>query len=161
MTEFVNLDAGETVFFARELESKKSQTYDVVKAPLKAFELIPVSMDAGAGAETISYQQFDETGISKIIANYADDLPRADVKGKEFFACRRSAQRSLLAGLWSSAKHQLRPVLNASNGTALRFTVMRLTACRAGSALQTYRLPLLWRALQPLPHGLQRPLRKS
>ena len=94
MTEFVNLDAGETVFFARELESKKSQTYDVVKAPLKAFELIPVSMDAGAGAETISYQQFDETGISKIIANYADDLPRADVKGKEFFAKVRSIGNS-------------------------------------------------------------------
>jgi hypothetical protein len=83
---FYNLDSAETMFFARELESLKAQTYDVIRAPLKAFELIPVSTDAGAGAESIVYEQYDETGIAKIIANYADDLPRADVKGKEFVA---------------------------------------------------------------------------
>jgi hypothetical protein len=81
-----NLDSAQTMFFARELEAKKAATYDVIRAPLKAFELIPVSTEAGAGAETISYEQYDITGIAKIIANYADDLPRADVKGKEFFA---------------------------------------------------------------------------
>jgi hypothetical protein len=81
-----NLDSAQTMFFARELEAKKAATYDVIRAPLKAFELIPVSTEAGPGAETISYEQYDITGIAKIIANYADDLPRADVKGKEFFA---------------------------------------------------------------------------
>jgi hypothetical protein len=81
-----NLDSAQTIFFSRELEAKKAQTYDVIRAPLKAFELIPVSTEAGAGAEVISYEQYDITGIAKIIANYADDLPRADVKGKEFFA---------------------------------------------------------------------------
>lgn len=80
------LDAGETVFFQRELESIKSKTYDVIKKPLRAFVLIPVDSTVGAGAETIVYQQYDMTGIAKIIANYADDLPRADVKGKEFVA---------------------------------------------------------------------------
>lgn len=84
MTHYVNLDAAETAFFERELESVKSRTYDVVRAPLKAMQLIPMSTDAGAGAETITYQQFDQTGIAKIVANYADDLPRANVKGKEF-----------------------------------------------------------------------------
>lgn len=84
MPQYVNLDAAETLFFERELESVKSRTYDVIRAPLKALELIPMSTDAGAGAETITYQQFDMTGIAKIIANYADDLPRANVKGKEF-----------------------------------------------------------------------------
>lgn len=84
MPEYVNLDAAETMFFERELESVKSRTYDVIRAPLKALELIPMSTDAGAGAETITYQQFDMTGIAKIVANYADDLPRANVKGKEF-----------------------------------------------------------------------------
>ena len=84
--QFVNLDANETVFFARELESKKARAYDVVKAPLKAFDLFPVDTSAGAGAETIVYEQYDMTGLAKVIANYADDLPRADVKGKEFTA---------------------------------------------------------------------------
>ena len=94
MTQFTNLDSAETIFFERELEFKKAQTYDVVRAPLKAFELIPVSTEAGPGAEVISYEQYDMTGIAKIVANYADDLPRADVKGKEFFAQVRSVGNS-------------------------------------------------------------------
>lgn len=86
MSNYTNLDSAETLFFERELESRKAQTYDVVRAPLKAFELIPVSTDAGAAAESIVYEQYDQTGIAKIVSNYADDLPRADVKGKEFVA---------------------------------------------------------------------------
>lgn len=84
MTARTNLDAAQTSFFERELESIKSQTYDVVRAPLKALELIPMSTDAGAGAETITYQSFNMTGIAKVISNYANDLPRANVNGKEF-----------------------------------------------------------------------------
>lgn len=83
---FVNLDDAQTLFFARELEHRKAATYDVIRAPLKAFELIPVSTEAGPGAESIVYEQYDSTGVAKLIANYADDLPRSDVKGKEFFA---------------------------------------------------------------------------
>jgi len=86
----VNLDANETAFFARELEFIKSRSYDVVYPELKAIQLIPVSTEAGSGAETITYQQFDQVGVAKIIANYADDLPRADIKGKEFTAKVRS-----------------------------------------------------------------------
>ncbi len=94
MNAFTNLDAAESVFFERELEHRKSKTYDVIRAPLKAFELIPVSTEAGAGAESIVYEQYDSTGIAKIIANYADDLPRADVKGKEFTAMVKSVGNS-------------------------------------------------------------------
>lgn len=94
MLQFVNLDAAETVFFARELESKAARSYDVIKAPLKAFELFPVDTSDGPGCETISYKQFDQTGIAKIIGNYADDLPRANVKGKEFFAKVKSVGNS-------------------------------------------------------------------
>jgi hypothetical protein len=94
MTQYVNLDAAETIFFERELESVKSRTYDVIRAPLKAMELIPVSTDAGAGAETVRYEQYDMTGIAKIVANYADDLPRANVKGKEFVSLIQSIGNS-------------------------------------------------------------------
>lgn len=79
-----NLDANETVFFSRELEHVKAATYDVKRPELKAPRLIPVSTEAGPGAETITYEQWDEVGIMKIISNYADDLPRADVKAKQF-----------------------------------------------------------------------------
>lgn len=94
MSQYVNLDSAETLFFERELESRKSQTYDIVRAPLKAFELIPVDSSAGAGAESIVYEQYDITGIAKIIANYGDDLPRADVKGREFVARVKSVGNS-------------------------------------------------------------------
>lgn len=88
--KFVNLDANESVFFARELEHIKAQTYDIVYPELKAVKYIPVSTDAGAGAETITYTQYDEVGMAKVISNYADDLPRADVKGKQFTSVVRS-----------------------------------------------------------------------
>lgn len=79
-----NLDANESVFFARELEHIKARTYDVKRPEFKATRLIPVSTDAGPGAETITYEQYDEVGIMKIISNYAADLPRSDVKAAEF-----------------------------------------------------------------------------
>lgn len=83
---FKNIDEGESIFFARELEHIKAKTYDIKFQELKARMLFPLEFEANAGAETITYEQYDQTGIAKIISNYADDLPRADVKGKEFTA---------------------------------------------------------------------------
>lgn len=81
-----HLDASESAFFALETERIKAKTYDVVYPEFKATTLIPVSGEAGPGAESIAYYQFDEVGFAKIIASYADDFPRVDVKGKKFSA---------------------------------------------------------------------------
>lgn len=78
------LDANEGVFFARQLEYVKSQAYDVKRPPLSALQIFPVSTATPEGATTITYRQFDQLGMAKVIANYANDLPRADVTGKEF-----------------------------------------------------------------------------
>jgi hypothetical protein len=78
------LDADESIFFGRELEHVKAKTYDKKYAQLKARTLFPVSSEAGPGAESITYEQYDSVGIAKVIGSYADDLPRADVKGKQF-----------------------------------------------------------------------------
>lgn len=83
-----------TMFFQRELESVKAQSYDVLRAPLRAFELFPTDSTAGPGAESVVYEQYDISGMSKIVADYADDLPRSDVKGKEFIARVRSIGNS-------------------------------------------------------------------
>lgn len=80
----VALDAGETFFFARELEYIKSKSYDIEFPEMKAFKHIPISTEAGEGAQSITYAQFEETGFARVIESYADDLPRADIKGKEF-----------------------------------------------------------------------------
>jgi hypothetical protein len=80
----VNLDASETFFFARELEYVKSKSYDIQFPEMKAFKLIPISTEAGEGATSITYAQFEEVGMAQIIESYADDLPRADIRGKEY-----------------------------------------------------------------------------
>lgn len=89
-TKFLHLDSGESIFFERQLEHVKAKSYDVAYPELKARSLIPVSSEAGPGAETIKYEQFDAVGMAKIIASYSDDLPRADIKGKEFVGVIRS-----------------------------------------------------------------------
>lgn len=71
-----------SVFFARELDYIKTQTYDVVYPEMTALSLFPVSSEIPEGAETFTYYSYDRTGMAKIINNYATDLPRADVKGK-------------------------------------------------------------------------------
>jgi len=80
------LDSNESMFLLRQLDYIKQQTYDIKYAELKARKLFPVSSEADPGAERIYYRQYDQSGIAKIISNYADDLPDADVIGKEYFA---------------------------------------------------------------------------
>lgn len=73
----------ESAFFERELEHVKSRTYDKQYPEFKARKLIPISYETPPGAKTITYQTFDRVGVAKILSSYADDLPRADVKGAE------------------------------------------------------------------------------
>lgn len=70
-----------SVFFARELDYIKAQSYDVEYPEFTALKLFPISSEVNAGAETITYYSYDKTGMAKIISNYATDLPRADAKG--------------------------------------------------------------------------------
>lgn len=74
-------DDSESVFFAQQLEYVKSKTYDEKLANLYAAKLFPVSTEADPGAESISYESYGLVGLAKLISGYADDLPRADIKG--------------------------------------------------------------------------------
>jgi hypothetical protein len=77
------MDADGAFFFQRQLEHIKARSYDVRYAELKARMLFPVSNEGGAGVTSITYRTYDQAGAAKIINAYADDLPRADVAGKE------------------------------------------------------------------------------
>lgn len=88
--EFRNLDNDTSVFFARELEHIKAQSYDVKYQDMYARMQIPVSGEAGAHATRITYRSYDRVGMAKIITAYAKDLPRADVSGREFISPVRS-----------------------------------------------------------------------
>lgn len=84
IAERLRLDAAETAFFERELMHIYAQTYDVRYPELKARMFIPVSTQAGAGASSVNYRQFNRVGKAKVIAHNGKDLPRVDVLGKEF-----------------------------------------------------------------------------
>ena len=80
-THFDSADEA-SVFFARELDYVKKQSYDVEYPELTALSLFPQTSEADPGADYITYYTYDRTGLAKIIDNYSTDLPRADVVGK-------------------------------------------------------------------------------
>lgn len=88
------LDAGETASLAKQLEFVYAKTYDVKYAELKARRFIPIDTSVDSAAEYFTYRQWNAFGMAKIIANYADDLPRVDALAKEFTSPIRSVGAS-------------------------------------------------------------------
>lgn len=82
--QFQRLDAAESVFFARELEHIKAQTYDIKYPELKGRLYVPVSNEVPSGAVEVTYEQYDRVGRAKIIKPGATDSPRVDVHGTQF-----------------------------------------------------------------------------
>lgn len=83
---FTRLDAAENVFFGRELEQIRAKSYDIKFADRKIRQLVPVDNSVDPGAEVVTYSQYDRVGVAKLISSYANDLPRADIRGRQFSA---------------------------------------------------------------------------
>jgi|SRR5579859_1991375 len=79
-------DAAESAFFARQLEDIRGRAYDYKLIELKARMFLPVDNSVNPGAESVTYSQFTPRSLAKIIASYADDLPRSDSTGLQFTA---------------------------------------------------------------------------
>lgn len=77
-------DAGESAFFARELEEIRGRSYDLKLIELKGRMLVPTDNSVPPGADAVTYSQYTSSGMAKLIASYAEDFPRADVFGKQF-----------------------------------------------------------------------------
>ena len=71
-----------SVFFARELDYVKTKAYDKQYPELSALRYLPITSEVNEGAETATWYGYELTGLADIINNYAEDLPRADVKGE-------------------------------------------------------------------------------
>ncbi|VFR81192.1 Phage-related protein [plant metagenome] len=78
-----DLREDDAIILARQLDYVKAQVYEKKLPPMQGLILVPIMTDVPEWAETVTYRTFDQVGMAKIVANYADDLPRADVKGKE------------------------------------------------------------------------------
>lgn len=77
----VELRQDDAILFARNLDYVKTRVYEAKLPPLSGLAVIPQATDTPEYAESITYQVFDMVGMAKVIANYADDLPRVDVAG--------------------------------------------------------------------------------
>lgn len=77
------LDSAQQVFLSRQLEYVKQKAVETLFAELKAPKLIPVSNEAGPGAEKIVYRQYTMIGAAQFIANYALDFKRVDIVAEE------------------------------------------------------------------------------
>jgi hypothetical protein len=71
------------LFLERQLEFIRPQVFEVTYADIKYPTLLPVTSEAGPGAQTFTFRIMDSTGEFKLIADAADDLPRADISQVE------------------------------------------------------------------------------
>jgi hypothetical protein len=76
------IDRNAALFMTRELEAVEAELYRFKERELKYRILIPVSNRDNPGAETITYRMYSHVGMAKIITDYSQDLPRADVYGQ-------------------------------------------------------------------------------
>ena len=81
MSDFRMDEAG--LFLERQLEFIRPQIFEVAYADIKYPTILPVTSEAGQGAQTFTYRIMDSTGEFKLIADAADDLPRADISQVE------------------------------------------------------------------------------
>lgn len=76
-----NLDANETAVFARELEALRTEIVEYEFPELKIRSLIPLEPGVDPGAETLTWYEFTDTGLAKMLVNYADDLETVEALG--------------------------------------------------------------------------------
>ena len=81
MSDFRMDEAG--LFLERQLEYIRPQVFEVQYADIKYPTILPVTSEAGPGAQTFTYRIMDSTGEFRLIADAADDLPRADISQVE------------------------------------------------------------------------------
>lgn len=117
----LHLDAKESAFFEKELEYVKSRTYDAKLAELKGLSLIPISTEAGAGVNEITFRRYRGVGFAKVIADYAKDFPRVDVYGEE--------ETVKVKGIGDSYGYSI-PEIRASQRTGKQLDQRRATTAR-------------------------------
>ena len=109
------------VMTARQLDYVKTRVYEQVMPPLTGLQLVPVSTEVPEWAETFTWRMYDEVGMAKFVANYADDLPRADVQGTE--------QTSRIKDIGASYGYNIAE-LRASNATGANLPARKGNAAR-------------------------------
>ena len=84
---FVNrMDAGETIFLERDLQTKLAESKDVKFRKLRILKegILPINIELSNADRTFSYDVWDAYGFAKIVTSYrAGDIPSVDVSCTE------------------------------------------------------------------------------
>jgi hypothetical protein len=78
-----SLDANTNYFFARQLEYIIPEMLEFEHGRISARTVFPIDRRAGPGAEVIVLRQMTKVGSARIVADYANDIPLADVFTEE------------------------------------------------------------------------------
>jgi hypothetical protein len=119
MTDFRMDDAG--LFLQRQLEYIRPQVFETAYADIKYPTILPVTSEAGPGAQQFTYRVMDSNGSFAFIADNADDLPRSDVSQTE-----KSIYFRSIGGSFGYTVQELRAAqmaniaLEARRGSAVR-----------------------------------------
>lgn len=76
-------DANLIGFFEKQLEQVLANTYNVLYPALKGTQLVPVDTSVPTGADSFAFFSYDQVGMTKVIADYSDDLPDVDITGEK------------------------------------------------------------------------------
>lgn len=126
----IRLDGADNagIFFAKQLAHVKTKAYDKDFPELSGLKIFPQTSETDEGAAYIEYYSYEPVGFADVIANYASDLPRVDVKGtphraeivnigdsygynvQELRACRRNAVLGIMRSLDSARAEAARRV---------------------------------------------------
>mgnify|MGYP004556994039 FL=1 len=136
----LRLDAADNagIFFAKQLAYVKSKAYDKEFPELTGLKLFPQTSEVDEGAMYMEYFSYEPVGFADIIANYASDLPRVDVKG--------TPHRAEIVGIGNSYGYNVQE-LRACRRNALLGTMKPLDAARAEAARRAYDIKinhLIW-----------------
>lgn len=80
--ESLKTDA-DNAFFSRSLEYVKARVYGNKPRELLARRFIPKDTEVDPDAETVRIRSYNQVGVAKLLASYAQDLPRSDIKAEE------------------------------------------------------------------------------
>jgi hypothetical protein len=113
------------IIFARQLDYIKAKVYERRFPEIQANVLVPDASDVPEYVEEFTVKVYDLVGMAKVIANYADDLPRADTRA-------------------SSVKVRVKTL-----GDSYGFSVMEVRASRAtGEGLEQRKATAARRAIE-------------
>jgi len=127
IVQSTHLDEGEGIFFGRQLEHLKAKTYDKKFTNLKSRQIVPPSFEAPNWARTITYEQFDQVGMAKIVSDYALDFRSVDVLAKEFTSKVKSLGASFQYSIQEIREAQgVGKPLNQRRANAARRAIMQL-----------------------------------